>query len=726
VSPGAPVPPLPALYSGLVDPTKPSNPRRSHRSSSDIDLRVTPGDRWAIVGPNGAGKSTLLKALIGRPDDDATVGPSIPFGKVTVKPGTLVGYLEQTAVAGSTRTVRDEVMSRMGRLRKAKTALASAEAAVEGGDYSEGALSTLADAQTEFEEAGGYTSDERVSKVLGGLGFAEADQARLVSSFSGGWQMRVALARLLLSEPELLVLDEPTNHLDAAARGWLARYLKDYPGTLVLVSHDEDVLRSAATSVAEVRYGRLEAYRGRPYDKWLTERVERQQRQQAAYDAQQEEMARLQDFVDRFGAKASKASQAQSRLKQLERLRANAIPAPTRTLDQRAARLVLPRPPPCHTKMLRLSGSPGMESKVDGADGGASLGWDPALPPLVRGVDLTLEKGHVLVVRGPNGAGKSTLMATLSEKLAPLEGEVTKGEGLDLGVFTQDLAQDLDSSMIALDHVTGLARQRNPGLRDEEARTVMGTLGLSGDKAIRPIGQLSGGEKARVALAAFCLVPHTLLLLDEPTNHLDVGTIAALRDALASWTAEDAPGGPGGVVVVSHDRAFCEALPVTHVATVADGVCVVEQRGLRDDDWAYDEEDAMRGDATASVDDLRGGIGAAIEAVATGKAPEVLGPEERSAKLELPDEAAEKAALTASNATTDKVTKPLSAFEQKQLAELEAEVDALATQREALEAALGETAAEGKDTTEAAEALAACDARLSEREARWTALAERA
>jgi len=253
-----------------------------------IEWSVMPGDRWGLVGPNGAGKSTLLKALMG------SENIRVADGSVAVQKGSRIGYLEQTAVSGSTATVREEVMSRMTRVLEARDFMESAQARVEGGDYSDGALQSLADSVQAFEDAGGLTLDERVARVLGGLGFSEADQGRSCADFSGGWQMRIALARLLLSEPELLVLDEPTNHLDAAARTWLAQYVGQYQGTVLVVSHDVSLLRKACTSIAEVRDSKLECYRTRTYDQWRTEREERQARLQAQYEAEQEEIARLQ------------------------------------------------------------------------------------------------------------------------------------------------------------------------------------------------------------------------------------------------------------------------------------------------------------------------------------------------------------------------------------------------------------------------------------------------
>jgi len=497
-----------------------------------------------------------------------------------VHPTWAVGFLEQKGVSGSTLTVRAEVMSRMDRLMRATARLEAAEAAMTSCDIAderclEAATEELGAAGEEFSAAGGYTVDERIARVLRGLGFQEADFERSCSDFSGGWQMRIALARLLLSEPELLILDEPTNHLDAAARTWLTGYLSRYTGTVLLVSHDDGLLRTAATSIAEVRNRRLDIYKSRNYDQWQTEREEREAQRAAIYEKQQEEIAHLQSFVDRFGASATKASQAQSRVKMIEKLKAEAV-GPPEGVERFRPKLQLPRPPPCNFEQLQLSG--------------AAFGWGDV--PIVRGVDLAFRKGDRVVVRGPNGAGKSTLLAALSGELPLLEGTRTEGDGLTLGFFKQDLAQELPMQERGMDVVQKAGWAVDSSLTVTQVRTVMGALGLSGDKSVRPVGQLSGGEKARVALACFALVPHNFLLLDEPSNHLDVETINSLTEAVRSF--------PGAVVVISHDRAFCEALSPTHVITVDEGRATMEGRGLTEADWEIDD---MNSQASVDLDD---------------------------------------------------------------------------------------------------------------------------
>ena len=469
---------------------------------SNIEWTIMPLERWALVGPNGMGKSTLLRALTGTGGELV----SLRDGEIAVAKKSRMGYLEQKGVSGSTLTVREEVSSRMDRLAAATKGLELAEKKVAGGDTSDEALAELSDASVEFEAAGGYTVEQKIANVLKGLGFVESDNDRKCSEFSGGWQMRIALARLLLSEPDLLILDEPTNHLDKGARDWLGGFLSKYQGTLLLVSHDVGILESAVSSIAEVRAGRIELYKSRTHAQWQVERDERVRDAVAKYEASQREIARLQTYIDRFGAKTMGASLAQSKRKDIEKIEAS-MQVPI-TSEGPLPFLKLP-PPPRGTKTLLTLNS-------------CDLGWPSGKSSgnILSGVSMCIERGMRIVVRGPNGAGKSTLLSALSGKLPPRSGSRVEGDGLELGVFTQDLAQDLDQEDIAVNVVTKKVRQFNSAISDEQARSALGALGLRGEKATRKVGHLSGGEKARVALASFVLQPHNLLLLDEVRSSL--------------------------------------------------------------------------------------------------------------------------------------------------------------------------------------------------------------
>ncbi|KAK9823064.1 hypothetical protein WJX81_005746 [Elliptochloris bilobata] len=520
----------------------------------DVDWTAMPGHRVGLVGANGCGKSTLLRCLCGQ--------RSVNNGRLMVGSNVEVGYLEQTAVSGSDRPVWAEVRSQMTRLVAAEAALDAAAQAAEKGDP--GAPEMLQLAQDQFDAAGGYDADKRIANVLTGLGFKQGDWSKLCSDFSGGWQMRIALARLLLGPAGqsaasgdatgVLFLDEPTNHLDRAACKWLGTFLKTSSGGVVIVSHDEELLESACDRIVEVRGRKLHHYVG-GYAKFLEQRAIREAQERATAEAQQAEIARLETFVTRFGAKASKATQAQSRAKQLEKLREAAIPLPAASSgagpgDARKVALRLPKAPACDEVVLQLKG--------------ASIGWgscDDGREPLLTGVDLVVKRGQRLLVLGPNGAGKSTLLKALSGAVDLWKGGRELGDRVKLVVFSQDLAQDLPLEKPALDYVMDTAREDDVTVVLERGRQALGALGLSGSMALRKISALSGGEKARVALAAFALVPSNLLLLDEASNHLDAATIAALTGALQDYN--------GALVAITHNPAFARSLEATHVLRAA-------------------------------------------------------------------------------------------------------------------------------------------------------------
>jgi ATP-binding cassette subfamily F protein 3 len=462
---------------------------------SDINWSIMPGERWAICGANGTGKTTLLTSIVG--------GREIAEGQVLVKQGTKLGFLEQKGVAGSVRSVYEEARSQM-EATDAGLRLEKIQASLEKDDSpSAEAVEALLRAQATFEAVGGLTQEKDVAEVLSGLGFSAEDRDRSCTEFSGGWQMRIALATVLLSSSTLLVLDEPTNHLDKNAKYWLAGWLKRYDGTIVLVSHDEELLKGLALSgVAETNAGRLDIFKGCSFEMYQKERVLREEMALKRAEAEQREIDRLQGFVDRFGAQATKASAAQSRVKQIEKLEAaraarNDLPD---TQASRRATLQLPKPPACGRVQITMK---------DGA-----FGHD-GVNPIVSDASVTIEKGFRLAILGPNGAGKSTTLSALSGELPLLKGTRNVGEDVVLGVFKQDLAQELPADEVALEHVLKVARQTDMSISDERARGALGALGLTGDKALRKIGMLSGGEKSRVALAIFSLKPANCLLLDE-------------------------------------------------------------------------------------------------------------------------------------------------------------------------------------------------------------------
>ena len=503
----------------------------------DVDWHIRQGESVGLVGRNGTGKTTILRAIIGEQDIDG--------GQVKVRPNLALGYLPQQAVSGSTRTVWDEVRSRMWRIQKLRARMKAAEDAVEASVP--GAIEKLDAAIEAFRIAGGFSEEEKIGEVLHGLGFSPADWTRTCDTFSGGWQMRIALARLLLSAPDIALLDEPTNHLDMLARSWLAGFLARAPFTTVIVSHDRHLLDKVAQRIVEVRGRSLHHYTGN-FTRFLSERQLRMSQHAVAYTRQQDEIAKLERFVERFGAKATKAAQARSRQNQLDKI--ERLSAPER---MRLPSFTLPPAPAGDFEAITLQQ--------------ADLGWDA---PLLRGVSFIIERGMRLAILGRNGCGKSTLLRALSGTLKPLAGRRRVGDRIRIGVFSQDTAAELPADQTALEYVTTAAPTTSPA----QIRTTLGALGMSGDAALRDIGALSGGEKARVALAALTARPHNVLLLDEPTNHLDTETVEVLVRALRDFD--------GAMVLITHDRYLVESL-ASHVITIQDGAWELHM-GVRPED----------------------------------------------------------------------------------------------------------------------------------------------
>ena len=514
-------------------------------------FHLRPGDHAGLVGRNGSGKTTLLRAIVGEVSPDA--------GKISVRAGARVGWLPQQAVSGSTRTVWDEARSGMTRVTALEAEVRAAERAVEADpDQAE----RLARVMESFRLAGGYAADEKVGEVLHGLGFGPAEWRRGCETFSGGWQMRIALARLLLSDPDVALLDEPTNHLDLEARSWLAGFLDRASWSFLVVSHDRWLLDRCVGRIVEVRGGRLDTYVGN-FAAFLKERDLRAEQHLAAYEQQQAEIGHLERFVERFGAKATKATQAKSKQKAIDRI--ERIDAPLR--DAKRARIRLPEAPAGAYDAIGLVG--------------ATVGWT-AEAPVLRGVGLTVERGMRIALLGPNGSGKSTILQTLAGRLPPIAGRRKVGDRVRVGVFDQDQAQALPRESNALDHLANEC----PTVPPERIRAVLGALGLTGEMALRSIGALSGGEKARVALALLVVRPCNALLLDEPTNHLDAETVDVLVEALRGWE--------GALVIATHDRYVVQEL-ATHVARIrGDGLEL--RPGVRPEDF---EREALRREAMA-------------------------------------------------------------------------------------------------------------------------------
>jgi ATP-binding cassette, subfamily F, member 3 len=508
---------------------------------AEINLHIRPADRIGLCGENGAGKTTLLTLLAGKVSPDA--------GELQVARGTTFGYLPQDGLEHRGVTLFQEVRSALSELLALEQELTDLEQAI-ATSGSEAQLERYAEAQELFQQRGGYTMEAEIGKVLRGLGFAESDWEKPCEQFSGGWQMRIALAKLLLQRPNLLLLDEPTNHLDLPARDWLEGYLRDYPHAIMLVSHDRYFLDQVVGRIVEVWNSALTEYPGN-YSKYLVERERRIAALREEKRRQDEEIAKTEAFINRFRYQANKASLVQSRIKQLEKIERITLPPQRKQIAFR-----FPEPPKSGRQVLAL-------------EAGSQAYGD--LQVLDK-VDLTVERGERIALVGPNGAGKSTLMRMLAGVEAPLSGSRIEGHNLELAYFAQDQAKVLDGAKTVLQEMTAAA----PFAMVPKVRDILGAFLFSGDDVEKKIAVLSGGERNRLALAILLLRPANLLLLDEPTNHLDLQSKEVLLRALRGYA--------GTLVFVSHDRYF-----VDHLATR-----VIEVGGGQATSWLGNYEDFLQ------------------------------------------------------------------------------------------------------------------------------------
>src|SRR5574340_566422 len=491
-------------------------------------LQVFPNQRVGLVGKNGCGKSTLFRLIRSeiRPDG----------GEISLQQGKTLAFVEQE-IANSGQPALEFVLDGDAELRQLERALAREE---HGAAWFE--------AQHRFEAIGGYAAAARAAQLLNGLGFSQEEPSRPVASFSGGWRMRLNLARALMRRADLLLLDEPTNHLDLEAILWLEQYLVRYPGSLILVSHDREFLNACVSRIAHIHDGVIDSYAGN-YDDFEQARAERIAQQNEAHRQQQTKIAHLEDFVRRFRAKATKAKQAQSRLKALERLERI---APVHVADGHFE-LEIESPERSPDTLLRTE----------------KMGFAYGDRVLFRDVDLVLRAGARIALLGPNGAGKSTLIKLLAGELRPTTGRLETAPDIRIGYFAQHQLEKLDGAASPLDHLERLA----PGTPTQILRNFLGRFGLAGETEERPVASFSGGEKSRLALALLAWQKPHLLLLDEPTNHLDLD----MRDALTLALEEYG----GAVVLVSHDRALIRAI-ADELWLVADGAARFFEGDLAD------------------------------------------------------------------------------------------------------------------------------------------------
>ena len=501
-----------------------------------VTWQVQPGQRVGLCGPNGSGKTTLLRMLAGEVEPDA--------GKIVRPAGLTVGYLPQDGLAHAGRTLRDEAALAFAPLLALQAEMRQVEAQLADpaftGDAHDALLARYAEAQEGFTHGDGYGIEAKVDAVLRGLGFAPDDLDRPADSFSGGWQMRIALSKLLLARPRLLLLDEPTNHLDLEARNWLEEFLVEYPHPVVLVSHDRYFLDAVVTSVADINLRTLDTYPG-TYSAYLTARDARVARLRAAKQQQDEDVARMKLFIDRFRYKASKAKQAQSRIKMLEKITPIEVPPERKTVH-----FTFPASARSGRTVIELCDTAKAYGDIR----------------VFRGVSLHIERGDRLALVGPNGAGKSTLMRMLSGTEAPDRGERTVGYRVHTQYFAQDEATRLDPALTVYETLaTGSPVDMVPSIRN-----ILGGFLFTEDDVYKRVSVLSGGERTRLAVARMLLRPSNTLILDEPTNHLDIDSTDVLLEALEAFG--------GTLILVSHDRYFVDRL-ATKVLDIGGGDAVL-------------------------------------------------------------------------------------------------------------------------------------------------------
>jgi ATP-binding cassette subfamily F protein 3 len=503
----------------------------------DVVWSIPDGARVGLAGPNGAGKSTLLKMIAGELEPDS--------GTIAMPRGARVGYLPQHILGLGGRSVLDHALEAFAELHELERRRRDLEEQLATVDPSADDYQAIMDRYMavceEWDLRGRYDLESETETVLRGLGFQDVDMDKDVGTLSGGWQMRAALAQVLLRRPDVLLLDEPTNYLDLEARNWLEEFLASYPGTVLLVAHDRYFLDVAVDRIAEVLHGKVTDY-PMNYSRYLEERETRLEQARAAYESQKEEIERIESFISRFRYQASKAALVQSRIKQLEKM--ERLPPPDGHAE-RVLRIRLPEAPRGGRITLALHGARKRYGDRE----------------VYGGIDLAIERGLKVALVGPNGAGKTTLLKLLAGVL-PLDGGTREvGHNVRLGYFAQDHAESLNSERTVLNEMLSVADVDTA----PQVRGLLGAFLFSGDAVEKRVGVLSGGERSRLALAKLLLEPSNCLLLDEPTNHLDLAAKEVLLDALLAYG--------GTVVIVAHDRYILDRLP-TQIIEVGHGQAV--------------------------------------------------------------------------------------------------------------------------------------------------------
>lgn len=507
-----------------------------------VTYQFPAGEKIALIGANGAGKSTLLRMICGEVD--------LGGGIVEIPTKARLGYLPQEPNPHPKSDVLEESLSGAKYLYDLKHRMDQALAESEKDPSSEN-IERYGEALAEFERLGGYSLESNALKILAGLGFSSRQIAQSPTELSGGWRMRVELAKLFLNNPDFLVLDEPTNHLDLPSLAWVESYLQRFEGTLLFVSHDRDLLNRLPTITLELAKGKVVPYRGN-FDEYLRQKSIRLEHDRARSEQLESQRKHMERFVERFGSKASKASQAQSRVKMIAKIREQEEELETDDSVQSMV-ITLPNPPPSGRVTLHVKH--------------LVVGYDR---PLLKPIELKIERGMKIGIIGANGIGKSTMLRTICGQISNLGGELVYGHQVIPSYFAQDQLEVLDENDSVLNNVMIV----NSDLGEREARRVLGNFLFRGDEVFKPVKVLSGGEKSRVGLARTLVSKANFLILDEPTNHLDMTSVELLGEALGKYK--------GTLLFVSHDRSFLNRVCTHVLAVVPDGRWQMFEGSLED------------------------------------------------------------------------------------------------------------------------------------------------
>ena len=493
-----------------------------------LNLQITNSARLGIVGSNGAGKTTLLRVLTGEIEPDS--------GVIERSRGLTAGYLPQDLAELEPVPLMQYLKDKAGISHIESKLRIIEEKLSQSSENHESLLAEHSRLERRFEDSGGFAFESIAMKVLHGLGFRKGDESKNCRDFSGGWKMRIAMAGLLLSSPDVLLLDEPTNHLDTESMEWLEGWLRTHKGAVVSVSHDTRFLENTADNIADLEHGVITLYPC-SYDEYITAKEHSRELLEKAFSRQQTEIRRIESFIDRFRYKATKAAQVQSRIKQLEKIERIEL-----SQGSKSVKLTIPEAPPSGREVLRVSG---LSKYYDGVK-------------IFEGVNFSVERGERVALVGVNGAGKSTLLRLLSLTESPTSGTVKHGHNVKFSYYSQESAQNINYSNTVWEE----ARSVSSKLNDVERRNLLGAFLFSGDEIFKPASVLSGGEKARLALYKLMLESTNFLILDEPTNHLDIDTREIVERALLKYQ--------GTLLIVSHDRHFLDAL-AERVLEIRDG-----------------------------------------------------------------------------------------------------------------------------------------------------------